>query len=206
MGYHFFLQGIFLTQGLNLGLLYSRQILYCLSNQGTPKSRISPLKEEHCSYNPGNYWIRVMVVKRTFKKYLPLESGFKKDLEGAGGEGGRRGGSGWGRHVNPRPFHFNVWQNSLQKKKKERKMLLIESNKKKKNVFSLVIKHLWCSICDVLEVHLWWTAGLRRAEFGKLPKSWGKTLQLLAIRYHSIMVLTHLETTVRGGFSQWPWL
>ena len=26
----------------------------------------------------------------------------------------------WGRHVNPRPFHFNVWQNSLQKKKKKR--------------------------------------------------------------------------------------
>ena len=23
------------------------------------------------------------------------------------------GGIGWGRHVNPRPFHFNVWQNSL---------------------------------------------------------------------------------------------
>ena len=22
--------------------------------------------------------------------------------------------AGWGRHVNPRPFHFNVWQNSLQ--------------------------------------------------------------------------------------------
>ena len=31
-----------------------------------------------------------------------------EDLEGAGGEGGGRGGSGWGRHVNPRPFHFNV--------------------------------------------------------------------------------------------------
>ena len=35
--------------------------------------------------------------------------------------GGRwEGGSGWGRHVNPRPFHFNVWQNSLQIKKKKR--------------------------------------------------------------------------------------
>ena len=34
------------------------------------------------------------------------------------------GGSGWGRHVNSRTFHFNVWQNSLQikKKKKERKL------------------------------------------------------------------------------------
>ena len=27
------------------------------------------------------------------------------------------GGSGWGRHVNSRTFHFNVWQNSLQIKK-----------------------------------------------------------------------------------------
>ena len=30
----FFLQGIFLTHGLNLGLLQCRQILYCLSHQG----------------------------------------------------------------------------------------------------------------------------------------------------------------------------
>ena len=28
------------------------------------------------------------------------------------------GGLGWGRHVNPWLFHFNVWQNPLQKKKK----------------------------------------------------------------------------------------
>ena len=33
---HFLLQGIFLTQGLNLGLLNCRQILYCLSHQGSP--------------------------------------------------------------------------------------------------------------------------------------------------------------------------
>ena len=31
MGCHFLLQGIFLTQGLNLGLLYCRQTLYHLS-------------------------------------------------------------------------------------------------------------------------------------------------------------------------------
>ena len=31
MGYHFLLQGIFLTQALNLSLLHCRQILYCLS-------------------------------------------------------------------------------------------------------------------------------------------------------------------------------
>ena len=33
---HFFLRGIFLTQGSNLGLLHCRQILYHLSYQGSP--------------------------------------------------------------------------------------------------------------------------------------------------------------------------
>ena len=36
VGYHFLLQGIFLTQELNLGLLHCRQILYYLSHQGNP--------------------------------------------------------------------------------------------------------------------------------------------------------------------------
>ena len=35
MGCHFLLQEIFLTQGLNLGLLHCRQILYHLSHQGS---------------------------------------------------------------------------------------------------------------------------------------------------------------------------
>ena len=35
VGSHFFLQGIFLTQGLNPGLLHCRQILYHLSHQGS---------------------------------------------------------------------------------------------------------------------------------------------------------------------------
>ena len=36
VGSHSLLQEIFPTQGLNLGLLLSRQILYCLSHQGSP--------------------------------------------------------------------------------------------------------------------------------------------------------------------------
>ena len=36
VGCHSLLQGIFLTQGLNRGLLHSRWILYCLSHQGSP--------------------------------------------------------------------------------------------------------------------------------------------------------------------------
>ena len=37
VGCHFLLQGIFQTQGLNLGLLHCRQTLYPLSHQGSPK-------------------------------------------------------------------------------------------------------------------------------------------------------------------------
>ena len=36
VGCHFLLQGIFLTQGLNPGLLHCRQTLYRLSHQGSP--------------------------------------------------------------------------------------------------------------------------------------------------------------------------
>ena len=37
VGCHALLQGIFLTQGLNPGLLHCRQIFYCLSHQGSPR-------------------------------------------------------------------------------------------------------------------------------------------------------------------------
>ena len=37
VGCHFLLQGIFPTQGLNLGFLHCRQILYHLSYRGSPK-------------------------------------------------------------------------------------------------------------------------------------------------------------------------
>ena len=40
-----------------------------------------------------------------------------KEHYGSGWRGRWEGGSGWGRHVNSRTFHFNVWQNSLQIKK-----------------------------------------------------------------------------------------
>ena len=36
VGSHFLLQGIFLTQRLNPGLLHCRGILCCLSQQGSP--------------------------------------------------------------------------------------------------------------------------------------------------------------------------
>ena len=37
MDFHSLPQRIFLTQGLNLGLLHCRQILYHLSSRGSPK-------------------------------------------------------------------------------------------------------------------------------------------------------------------------
>ena len=37
---HFLLQGIFPTQGSNLGLPHCRQMLYCLSHQGSPGEHI----------------------------------------------------------------------------------------------------------------------------------------------------------------------
>ena len=41
VGSHSFLQGIFPTQGSNLGLPYHRQTLYCLSHQGSPLEHIA---------------------------------------------------------------------------------------------------------------------------------------------------------------------
>ena len=38
VGCHFLLQGIFLTQESNPGLLHCRQMLYCLSHQGSPNT------------------------------------------------------------------------------------------------------------------------------------------------------------------------
>ena len=39
------------------------------------------------------------------------------DPEGWNGEGGGRGGSGWGTHVNPRLSHVSVWQKPPQYQK-----------------------------------------------------------------------------------------
>ena len=44
VGCHALLQGIFLTQGSNPGLLYCGQILYCLSHQGRPAWPVRHIK------------------------------------------------------------------------------------------------------------------------------------------------------------------
>ena len=76
VGYHSLLQGIFLTQGWNLGLLHCRPILYHLSYQGSPlyvgnsismnltKKTIDVLKD---------IWLRIFVATlfRTGKNWKP---------------------------------------------------------------------------------------------------------------------------------------
>ena len=49
---HFLLQGIFLTQGSNPGLLYCRQILYQLSYKGSPKSAFSSVTQLYPTLRP----------------------------------------------------------------------------------------------------------------------------------------------------------
>ena len=53
-------------------------------------------------------------------KVLELRPGALGRPRGIRWSGRWEGGSGWGAHVNPWLFHFNVWQNPLQKKKKKK--------------------------------------------------------------------------------------
>ena len=56
---HFLLQGIFLTQGLNPGLLHCGQILYCLSHQGSSLWDATPILLQGLETCPqdGSLWI-----------------------------------------------------------------------------------------------------------------------------------------------------
>ena len=47
MGCHFHLQGIFLTQGSNPGLLHCRQFLYHLSYQGSTQHMLGHFQLDH---------------------------------------------------------------------------------------------------------------------------------------------------------------
>ena len=57
VGYHFLLQRIFTTQGLNPGLLHCRQILYHLRQQESPKWRVADITLQNLS---GNYKINLV--------------------------------------------------------------------------------------------------------------------------------------------------
>ena len=74
---YFLLQGIFLIQGSNSGLLYCRQILYCLSHQGSPdlqgKGRKTPVL-------PSNYFSHTGPLLGKFK-WRQSCSGFRAGEE-----------------------------------------------------------------------------------------------------------------------------
>ena len=61
VGCHFPLQGIFLTQGSNPGLLHWRQILYQLSHQGSPN------EHQSTTIMPCT-WLVLIIVKDSFIK------------------------------------------------------------------------------------------------------------------------------------------
>ena len=68
VGRHSLLQGIFMTQGLNLVLLHCRQILYCLNYQGSPwwkkwKKKTKNKKPEHIR--------RCLLFDLTVKPWMP---------------------------------------------------------------------------------------------------------------------------------------
>ena len=103
--------------------------------------------------------VRVGCFKRTALKHVyylgwnrsPAQVGCMSQVLGPGALGrprgiGRRGrwegGSGWGTHVNPWLFHFNVWQNSLQIKKIEKKIRCSTQNA--------------CSACWTVDLVSWY--------------------------------------------------
>ena len=66
---HSLLQGIFLTQGLNLGFLHCRQILYRLSHQGSPRI----LEWVAFSFSRGSFWSRNLGSCALQEDSLPAE-------------------------------------------------------------------------------------------------------------------------------------
>ena len=92
MGSHIFLQGIFLTQGSNPGVLYCRQILFHLSHQGS-SNYISVVTYMVAKFNKKHfiYWFNMFF---NFCVYLPWKlllcwfqtevlNGYKFDLSGS---------------------------------------------------------------------------------------------------------------------------
>ena len=85
VGCHFLLQGIFQTQGSNPDLLHCRQIVYCLSHQGSPslkkkKKRLQLNVEIKLPLTPSLLWFmnsaHIWFRKRNVKVLLPLSHMF----------------------------------------------------------------------------------------------------------------------------------
>ena len=118
VGFRVFLKGIFPTQRSN------PSVLCFLHWQGFTTS--STWEACQVSY----YLLEVFAVKKNVYyqgwNRSPAQVGCMRQAlrpgalgwpRGSGWRGRWEGGSGWGTHVNPWLFHFNVWQNTLQKKK-----------------------------------------------------------------------------------------
>ena len=73
VGCHYLLQGIFLTQGLNPGLLHCRQMLYHLSHQGNPKEieDDSEKMESPCSWIGRVNIVKMVILPKAFLSNYP---------------------------------------------------------------------------------------------------------------------------------------
>ena len=96
VGCHVFLQGIIPTQGSNPGLLHFRQILYCLSHQGSPKRSRETwsdlIKGTWDLLEEGRSTLPLLIQGGGFPR--ALGGGARGAKLGARGRGG--GGEGWG--------------------------------------------------------------------------------------------------------------
>ena len=94
VGCHALLQGIFLSQGLNPGLLHSRLIHYHLSHQGSPRLFIHLLQPSNSSCSillRTCIWLGfALVVSKLHSDNPPLEG---ETTGGKGGQGRREPGS-----------------------------------------------------------------------------------------------------------------
>ena len=65
--------GDLLTQESNLGLLHCRQVLYCLSHQGSPISTLywARLKHNNLSWDLACYWNKKEYFQQNFMLFVP---------------------------------------------------------------------------------------------------------------------------------------
>ena len=144
---------------------------------------------------------------------------------GIGWRGRWDGGSGWGTHVNPWLFHFNVWQNPLQLKKKKKKSVpknwciqTVVLSKTLENLDSKEIKLVhpngnqpWVFIGGTDtddEALILWLPGMKSQLTGKGPdagEDWRqkkRTAEDEMVRWHHWLSWREFKQTPRDGEGQ----